>query len=245
MSYDIILSAGGSITIADNSVDNTQTSINLVGNNYLDYSAPIGESLAWLTENFANTSAPSNPLVGQLWYSTTTNNINVYNGTSWDEISTTVDDDLAAHLSDPSAHTKSQVGLSNVANNLQLIASNNLSDLPSNSLSRTNLNVYSKPEVDALLSSQMNVVVVSGNYNASNFDLVVQTDSSTSRTITLPPSPDTGDIVRVYNTSSRTDHVVDRNGENIMGLAEDMIIDLTNFVASLAYVDSTRGWAIL
>jgi len=40
------------------------------------------------------------------------------------------------------------------------------------------------------------------------------------------------------------DTVVDRNGENIMGLAENMTIDKENYVVTLIYVDSTQGWRI-
>lgn len=160
MSYDIRkFDNSSAFTVADNVIDTAQTSINLVGQFVENYAPPIGESLVWIMESFANNTAPPNPMRGQIWFDTSVNQVKVYNGTSWDTLSgaTQVASDLQDHINDPSAHTKAQVGLGNVANALQLIASNNFSDVPSKPTARTNLDVYGKSEtysqteVDALL----------------------------------------------------------------------------------------------
>ncbi|WP_447743301.1 pyocin knob domain-containing S74 family peptidase [Enterobacter asburiae] len=48
---------------------------------------------------------------------------------------------------------KSDVGLSNVLNETQLVAANNLSDLPTKSTARTNLDVYSTTQVDTRITA--------------------------------------------------------------------------------------------
>ena len=46
----------------------------------------IAENFLHLLENFAKSTAPGNPITGQLWFNTTTgseNQLKVYNGTNW------------------------------------------------------------------------------------------------------------------------------------------------------------------
>ncbi len=78
----------GSITVADQSV-NQETSLSFVGKNYTGYARSIAENFLHLLENFAAASAPTNPLIGQLWYDTNiTSNppqpqLKVWDGTKW------------------------------------------------------------------------------------------------------------------------------------------------------------------
>jgi hypothetical protein len=64
-------------------------------------------------------------------------------------------------------------------------------------------------------------------------------------TLTLPESPQSGDIIGVSNRSGTTDSIIDRNGENIMSLAENLTIDIENAGFTLIYADATRGWVII
>jgi hypothetical protein len=66
-----------------------------------------------------------------------------------------------------------------------------------------------------------------------------------SITITLPSSPSAGNWVGVSNRSGTSTPVIARNGQNIMGLAEDMTVDAVNAGFTLSYADATRGWVIL
>jgi microcystin-dependent protein len=59
----------GSITVDDQTL-NTETSLTFVGKNYTGYSQYIAENFLHLLENFASSTAPTNPSVGQLWYNT-------------------------------------------------------------------------------------------------------------------------------------------------------------------------------
>ena len=74
------------IKVADGALNN-QTSLSLVGQNYSGYGPVIAGNFLHLLENFANGSAPINPVQGQLWYDTTasSNILRVYNGTQWVE----------------------------------------------------------------------------------------------------------------------------------------------------------------
>ena len=75
-------------TVADNTVDNT-AGVSLVGKNYLGYGEVIAENFVKLLENFSNSSAPSNPITGQIWYDSGEGRLKVYNGTEFKGVSTT------------------------------------------------------------------------------------------------------------------------------------------------------------
>lgn len=64
------------IVVNDKSI-NTQTSLNLVGNNYPNYASYIGGDLLHILENFANPTSPPNPVQGQLWYDNVNNQLMV------------------------------------------------------------------------------------------------------------------------------------------------------------------------
>jgi hypothetical protein len=70
-------------TITDGTVDNT-TSLQLFGKSYSGFGEGLNENLVKLLENSASTAAPSAPLRGELWFDTSTNQIKVYDGTSFE-----------------------------------------------------------------------------------------------------------------------------------------------------------------
>lgn len=71
------------VTVADGAVDNTTTSVSLIGRGAVNYGELMAENLVHLLENFAYSSPPTSPLVGQLWYNTSEDAISVFNGTDW------------------------------------------------------------------------------------------------------------------------------------------------------------------
>jgi len=83
------------------------------------------------------------------------------------------------------------------------------------------------------------VEVISTNTLADLFRFYVIT---ANLTLTLPASPSPGDWVSIQNSSSATTCVINRNGSNIMSLAENMTIDALHVVITLVYADTTRGW---
>lgn len=68
--------------------------------------------------------------------------------------------------------------------------------------------------------------------------------TASTQTITLPASPSAGERVAV-SVGDFTDTVVDRNSENIMGLAEDFTIDVANMGLTFIYTDASNGWRLL
>ena len=70
------------VTITDGTVDNT-TSLQLFGKSYSGFGEGLNENLVKLLENSASTSAPTAPLLGELWFDTSANTIKVYDGTSF------------------------------------------------------------------------------------------------------------------------------------------------------------------
>jgi hypothetical protein len=63
-------------------------------------------------------------------------------------------------------------------------------------------------------------------------------------TLTLPATPTAGLWVNVSNRSTGN-FTIGRNATNIMGLAEDMIIDVNASGIRLVYADATRGWVLI
>jgi hypothetical protein len=63
-------------------------------------------------------------------------------------------------------------------------------------------------------------------------------------TMTLPASPAAGNEVAIQ-VGDFTDTVIGRNSQNIMGLAEDMTIDVANRTVNLVFTDATRGWRVV
>lgn len=77
-------SAKPAITVEDKNV-NKQTSLSFVGQNYTGYASIIAENFLHLLENFAKSTAPDNPVEGQIWYDNTTSDslLKVYDGSNW------------------------------------------------------------------------------------------------------------------------------------------------------------------
>lgn len=80
MAYIINNSRGDLIaTIPDGTINTSATSLGLVGRSVIDYGTTENENYVYLLENFANDTAPLNPILGQLWYNSSTDVISSYN----------------------------------------------------------------------------------------------------------------------------------------------------------------------
>ena len=79
MSYIINNSRGEVLAVvADGTVNTTATDLFLVGRALTDYGTYENENYVYLLENFANNTAPPQPILGQLWYNSDTDVISTY-----------------------------------------------------------------------------------------------------------------------------------------------------------------------
>ena len=81
MTYQI-KNATGSILVnlQDSVIDTATTSISLIGRSVTNYGDSLNDNFVSLLENFASTTPPNSPQPGQLWYNTSMNQLQVYNG---------------------------------------------------------------------------------------------------------------------------------------------------------------------
>ena len=87
MAYTVNKTNGSVLaTVSDGTID-TSTDLVLIGKNYAGYGEFLNENYVKLLENFANTSAPSSPLAGQMWWDTTNSLLKVYTGSAFKTVS--------------------------------------------------------------------------------------------------------------------------------------------------------------
>lgn len=78
MSYIINNSRGNIVAVIPDGSVNTSTSLTLIGQGVTSYGTDQNENLVYLLENFASPTAPSTPILGQLWYDSSTDTISAY-----------------------------------------------------------------------------------------------------------------------------------------------------------------------
>jgi len=89
---------------------------------------------------------------------------------------------------------------------------------------------------------------ITSNANVSSGQrIIVDTSGGTAYTLTLPGSPTMGDEIHFldggYNCGT-VNVTLARNGNNIMGLSQDMTIDTDGAAFKLVYYNASRGWVI-
>jgi hypothetical protein len=88
MAYTITTTDGSSLaSVADGTTNTSATSLTLIGKNYAGYGIFLNDNYVKLLENFSNTTAPSTPLTGQLWYDSSLRILKVYGDSQWKAIS--------------------------------------------------------------------------------------------------------------------------------------------------------------
>lgn len=71
------------VTIPDNYLNTTSSSLELPGRGYQSYGTAINQDLLWLMQHFAQATPPDVPVEGQLWWDTGSSLLKIYNGTQW------------------------------------------------------------------------------------------------------------------------------------------------------------------
>jgi hypothetical protein len=88
MAYNINKTDGTVLTtVPDGQVDSFSSDLTLIGKNFSGFGEALNENLVRLLENFANSTSPSRPIRGQMWFDTTENKLKVYSGTSFVPVS--------------------------------------------------------------------------------------------------------------------------------------------------------------
>jgi hypothetical protein len=84
MAYRINKTDGSLLTnLTSGTIDQLSTSLTLIGSDYSGYGEFINENFLHLLESFANTSEPTNPITGQVWFDSSVSQLKVYNGTEF------------------------------------------------------------------------------------------------------------------------------------------------------------------
>lgn len=88
MAYQINKTDGTIVTsVPDGQIDQESTDLTLIGKNFSGFGEPLNENFVKLLENFADTSRPTNPLRGQIWFDTSELKLKVYTGTEFVPVS--------------------------------------------------------------------------------------------------------------------------------------------------------------
>ena len=103
------------IDLTDGIIDNTTTDITLIGKNYKGFGEYFNENFVKLLENFASTSQPANPMVGQIWFDKQDTRLKVYDGVNFRAASGSI-----VSSSQPSNLTTGDIWIDNLNNKLYL-----------------------------------------------------------------------------------------------------------------------------
>lgn len=88
MAYQINKTDGTILsTVADGQIDTLSCDLTLIGKNYSGFGEALNENLVKLLENFSETTAPANPVRGQIWFDSSELKLKVYNGAAFVPVS--------------------------------------------------------------------------------------------------------------------------------------------------------------
>jgi len=78
--YIVNTTNGNIAAVINDGVADTTTDLSLIGKNFANYGELVNENFVKLLENFANNTAPTKPITGQLYYNTDTKKLLSFNG---------------------------------------------------------------------------------------------------------------------------------------------------------------------
>lgn len=102
--YVITTAVNGTFEVPDDQINTAQTSLNLIGRGVTNYGQAVAQNEINLMSSFAGPTAPSKPLLGQLWFNSTTQTLMLYSAIgNWTQLAFESDLSAYAKASDLSA----------------------------------------------------------------------------------------------------------------------------------------------
>jgi len=181
-------------------------------------------------------TAPSSPSVGDLWFNSANTKMYVYfnDGTSSQWIQSNPSGASSPIISSDTAPTNP------VVNSFWF-------DSSDGSLYFRYDDGSSEQWVN-LIGASLQWQEQSADYTASAGDKLFVDCSSSAVTVTLPSSPTQGDEIRIIDATgnaSINNITINRNGSNIQGAADNLIINTDRAAFGLVYYNATQGWLLM
>jgi microcystin-dependent protein len=179
MTYEITKSDGTTLVeISDGLIDTATSSITFIGKNVVNYGELQNENMLHILENFAFDSSPVNPLVGQLWFDTATNNLKFYNQDSWKTLASLAYSSSSSAASaqgnlwfdSSSGQLKINNGASFTTIGPEMAAGFNTTRLVSTTLLDTNSVAH--PVIECVLDDEIIAIISKDEFNVSNTNAV-------------------------------------------------------------------------
>jgi hypothetical protein len=228
---------------------------NITGSYFIGNGSALTGITAGATTTFSST-APVSPAVGDVWIQADTAIQYVYfnDGTSsqWAEMEAAQSFSTGGVV----AGSNTQIQFNNAGS---AGASANLTfNSATNTLSTTTITATGNITGNYFIGNGSQLTGVSGggfawaiaNSNitlSANNGYFVDTTGG-AKTMTLPASANIGDTVRINDlagTFSSNNLTVDRNGGNIQGVAQDLVVSVDQSSFGLVYSNGTYGWKLL
>jgi hypothetical protein len=99
--------------------------------------------------------------------------------------------------------------------------------------------------IAAFEKANTGVIVVTGTTQSAIKDKRYVLANTSATTVTLPATPTLGDTLYILVANGLSNNVIGRNSSKVMGLDEDMTIDIANTSIGLIYIDTNLGWRII
>jgi hypothetical protein len=179
MTYEITKSDGTTLVeISDGLIDTATSSITFIGKNVVNYGELQNENMLHILENFAFESSPVNPLVGQLWFDTATNNLKFYNQDSWKTLVSLAYSSSSSAASaqgnlwfdSSSGQLKINNGTSFTTIGPEMAAGFNTTRLVSTTLLDTNSVAH--PVIECVLDNEVIAIISKDDFDVSNTNVV-------------------------------------------------------------------------
>lgn len=251
------LLVNGSNVVTSNSSSSISTTGNITGNYILGNGSQLTGIISGGTITFSNT-APVSARAGDVWIQANTAIQYVYfnddTSNQWAEMEATQSFSGGGGAGTPGgANTQIQFN-----NSDSFGASANLTfNSSTNTLTTTTISATGNITGSYILGngSQLTGVVSGLSWSIENSNITMTTNrgyfvdtSAGAKTMTLPSSAVIGDTVRINDlagTFGTNNLTVARNGGNIQGVAQDLLVTVNQSSFGLVYSNSTYGWKLL